>query len=252
MGKKYIVVGASSGIGKAIAEQLLREGNQVALLARRDKILKQFADEFNTDSKNRNAITIKYDSNQFDKSGTIFNKIVKELGGDLDGIIYASGVMPAVGVDEYNTEKDLQMLNTNLLGAIAILNPAAEYFGKKGSGFIAGISSIAGDRGRRGNPVYNTSKAGLNTYLEALRNRLAVKGVQIVTIKPGFVSTDMLAGVKVPDKGFLKPITAEEAAATIIRRINSGSENFYVPAKWALVGLIIKNIPSFIFRKLNI
>lgn len=251
MRKKFIVVGASSGIGKALAEQLLSEGNQVALLARRDKILKEFATKFNTDPKNRLALIVKYDSTLFASAKTVFAKILKEFGS-IDGIYYASGVMPAVAPDEFSTDKDLAMLNTNLLGAIAILNPAAEYFQSIGKGMIAGISSIAGDRGRRGAPVYNTSKSALNTYLEALRNRLAVKGVQIVTIKPGFVSTDMLKDAKVPDKGFLKPITPEAAAKIIIQKISSGSEEFYVPGRWALVGLIIRNIPSFIFRKLNI
>jgi short-subunit dehydrogenase len=251
MGKKYIVVGASSGIGKALAEKLLREGNQVALLARRDKILKEFATEFNKE-KSKNALTIKYDSNHFDKSGSVFSKILKEFDNSLDGIFYASGVMPKVEADEFNTEKDLQMMNTNLLGAIAILNPAAEYFSQKGTGFIAGISSVAGDRGRRGNPVYNASKAGLNFYLEALRNRLAVKGVQIVTIKPGFVATDMLKDAKVPDKGFLRPISAAKAADIILREIEKGKEEFYVPARWGFVMCIIRNIPSFIFRRLSI
>lgn len=251
MGKKYIVVGASSGIGKAIAEKLLKDGHQVALLARRDKILKEFAVAFNQDSQRR-AITVKYDSNHFDKSGAVFSKILKEFDGELDGVIYASGVMPKVEPDEYNTEKDLTMMNTNLLGAIAILNPASEYFAHRGKGVIAAISSVAGDRGRRGNPVYNASKAGLNTYLEALRNRLSVKGVQVVTIKPGFVATDMLKDAQVPNKGFLQPIPADRAAEIILDNIENGKEEFYVPARWGLVMCIIRNIPSFIFRKLNI
>jgi short-subunit dehydrogenase len=251
MGKKYIVIGASSGIGYAIAEKLLSEGNQVALLARRDKILKVFANRFNKDDK-QPALTIKYDSNQFDKSGTVFKRILKEFNQELDGIIYASGIMPKIEPDEFDTEKDLNMMNTNLLGAIAFINPAASYFQEKGSGFIAGISSVAGDRGRRGNPVYNASKGGLNIYLEALRNRLAVKGVQVVTIKPGFVATDMLKDAQVPDKGFLKPISVEKAAEIILKNIEKGKEEFYVPARWGLVMMIIRNIPSFIFRKLNI
>jgi short-subunit dehydrogenase len=251
MGKNYIVVGASSGIGKALAAQLLRSGNQVALLARRDKILKEFANEFNKDG-NRPAITVKYDSNHFDKSGTVFKKILKEFGGEVHGVIYASGVMPAVGPDEFNTEKDLEMLNTNLLGAVAFLNSAAEYFQSKKSGLIVGISSVAGDRGRRGNPVYNASKGALSIYLEALRNRLSQFSVQVVTVKPGFVSTDMLKDAKVPTKGFLKPITPEKAASIILKNVESGKEEFYVPGRWALVMFIIRNIPSFIFKKLNV
>ena len=98
------------------------------------------------------------------------------------------------------------------------------------------------------NPVYCTSKAALNTYLEALRNRLAVKGVQVTTVKPGFVETDMVAG----RSGLLWMISPEEAADTIVRRVERGAESFYVPARWRLVGTIVRALPSFIFRRINI
>ncbi len=251
MGKNYIVVGASSGIGKALAEQLLQKGHRVALLARRDKVLQEFANKFNSGNESK-ALTIKYDSHHFDKSKDVFRKILNAFNGELDGILYAAGVMHSVGDQEYNTQKDLDMMNTNLLGAIAILNPAAEYFHSRSKGFIAAISSVAGDRGRKGNPAYNASKAGLNTYLEALRNRLGSKGIQVVTVKPGFVATDMLQGVKVPQKGFLKPIPPERAAKIILSKIEAGAEEFYVPARWGIVMFLIQKIPSFIFKRLNV
>ena len=84
------------------------------------------------------------------------------------------------------------MLETNLLGAVAWLNQAARLFERMGGGQIVGISSIAGERGRVAGPVYNTSKAALNTYLEALRNRLTRHGVNVLTVRPGFVQTELL------------------------------------------------------------
>ncbi|HNI97518.1 MAG TPA: SDR family NAD(P)-dependent oxidoreductase, partial [Leptospiraceae bacterium] len=115
-------------------------------------------------------------------------------------------------------------------------------------GKIIGISSIAGDRGRVGNPVYNTSKAAMNTYLEALRNRLARKGILVLTVKPGFIDTDMTKGMQ----GLFWLISAAKAAEIIIRAADRNKESIYVPWKWSLVALIIKNIPNFIFKKLNV
>lgn len=243
MEKKIIVVGASSGIGAAIAEQLLKQGNSVVLVARRDKELKKIADI----SGSGKAVILKNDVTEFAKVDSAFKKAVKELGG-LDEIYFASGIMEEIAPEEYNTTKDIAMLNTNLLGATAWLNPAAAYFTENKKGKIIGISSIAGDRGRVGNPVYNASKAGFNTYLEALRNRLNKKGIQVVTVKPGFIDTDMTKG----RPGLFWLISAEKAAKIILANTDSNKEEFYVPARWGLIGFIIKNIPSFIFKKLSI
>ncbi|EID99982.1 SDR family NAD(P)-dependent oxidoreductase [Leptospira licerasiae] len=241
MAKKIIVVGASSGIGKEIASQLIEQGHQVAAFARREKELKKLPA-----SKVKN-LFVKHDVTEYSKVPGEFAKAVKALGG-LDEIYYASGVMHRVGEEEFPIDKDLEMLEVNLLGCVAWLDSAAAYFQEKKAGKIIGISSIAGDRGRRGNPVYNASKAGMTTYLEALRNRLAVKGIQVVTVKPGMIETPMTEGLP----GLMWLITAKEAAQVILAKVNAGKENFYVPARWALVSLIIRLIPSFIFRRLSI
>ncbi|TGL44716.1 SDR family NAD(P)-dependent oxidoreductase [Leptospira perdikensis] len=250
MGKKIIIVGASSGIGKAIAEAELNAGNSVVLLARREKSLESIAKKANT-TKEKRAFPLVFDVTKFATAEKTFAKAVSLLGG-VDEVYFASGVMPEITSNEYNTTKDLEMLNVNLLGAVAFLNPVATYFTKQKSGKIVGISSIAGERGRKGNPVYNTSKAALNIYLEALRNRLSESNVQVTTIKPGFVITEMTKGLDLPKKGLLKAITAEEAANKILTIVASGKDEAFVPGIWALVGLIIRNIPNFIFKKLSI
>ncbi|TGK05527.1 SDR family NAD(P)-dependent oxidoreductase [Leptospira langatensis] len=242
MAKKIIVVGASSGIGKEIATQLIAEGHQVAAFARREKELKKIAPS----SKTKN-LFVKHDVTEYSKVPGEFSKAVKALGG-LDEIYYASGVMHRVGPEEFPVQKDLEMLEVNLLGCVAWLDSAAAYFQEKKAGKIIGISSIAGDRGRRGNPVYNASKAGMSTYLEALRNRLAVQGIQVVTVKPGMIQTPMTEGLS----GLMWLITAKEAAQVILAKVNAGREVFYVPARWAIVSLIIRLIPSFIFRRLSV
>jgi NAD(P)-dependent dehydrogenase (short-subunit alcohol dehydrogenase family) len=156
--------------------------------------------------------------------------------------------MPRVAEDEYSFEKDRSMIEVNLLGAIAWINEAAERFKANGRGTIVGVSSVAGDRGRRGQPVYCTSKAALDTYLEAVRNRVGRSGVRVVTVKPGPVDTPMTRGLdKLP---LLIPV--EAAARQILAAAARGKRVAYVPGKWRPIMAVLRSIPSPVFQKLNV
>lgn len=242
-----IVVGASSGIGEEIARRLVERGGRVALLARRGAALAALCDELNAAAGEERAIAAEHDVADREDIPRLFQDLTQRLGG-LDAVFYAAGVMPHVEPDEYSTEKDAAMIAVNVTGAVAWLNEAARRFDRLGEGTIVGVSSIAGDRGRRGNPVYCTTKAALNTYLEGLRNRLLVKGVKVVTIKPGFVDTAMTRG----KPGLIWLISAKEAAARIVAAAEKGKHTAYVPGQWRLVGLVLRSIPSFIFKRLNV
>jgi NAD(P)-dependent dehydrogenase (short-subunit alcohol dehydrogenase family) len=242
---KAIVVGASSGIGEAIAKRLSAEGASVALVARRADELARVKDGLVHRDR---AFVYAHDVTRFEATADLFGRIVEDLGG-LDLLVYAAGVMPKLEEGEYSFDKDRQMVEVNLLGAMAWMNPAAARFEAQRGGTIVGISSIAGERGRRGNPAYCTSKAALTTYLESLRNRVARYGVNVVTIKPGFVDTQMTRGMK----GLLWLISPSQAAETSLAIAHDrGGPSVFVPARWWLVAFIIRHIPSFLFRRLNI
>jgi short-subunit dehydrogenase len=246
---RAIVIGASSGIGAALTRRLALSGYLVAAVARRQELLEELCNSVNANLPGEdNPVVMPYvnDVSNFEEVPELFQEIIQELGG-LDLIVYAAAIQPAVDVQEFNFAKDQAMINTNLLGAIAWLNEAAVRFGRGRRGQIIGISSIAGDRGRVAAPVYNTSKAGLNTYLEALRNRLSRRGVTVTTIKPGFVETRLLENAT---KAFWV-ISPEEAAKQIQTAIERRQQTVYVPKRWFIVGLIIRHIPSFIFRRLS-
>jgi decaprenylphospho-beta-D-erythro-pentofuranosid-2-ulose 2-reductase len=234
-----IVVGASSGIGLEVARQLVQEGARVALVARRGDRLTAIAQELGA-----NALAVQHDVTQFDEVPALFQKITHELGG-LDLIVYASGAMPQVGAHEYCFEKDRQMIDVNVLGAIAWLNEAAVRFENTRSGSIVGIGSVAGDRGRQGQPVYNASKAALCTYLEALRNRLSRHGVIVSTIKPGPTATEMTAHLS------MKMSDPRDVAAFILRKADRNGEH-YVKFAHRVAFAIIRSIPSAIFRRLKV
>jgi len=140
------------------------------------------------------------------------------------------------------------MVEVNLIGALAWLNPVAEMFQSAQAGQIVGIGSVAGDRGRVGNPGYNTSKAGLATYLEALRNRLTRRGVRVLTVKPGFVQTEMIKAAQGPTPFMIAP---EKAADDIWKAMQKRKQMIYTPSIWRWIMLAIQHTPSFIFRRLS-
>ena len=242
-----IVVGASSGIGAALVRRLAADGCRVAAVARRGEKLGELEREIEESGAAGTVLTFVHDVENEAEVSDLFVEITRSLGG-LDLVIYAAGVMHPVDFSEYDTAKDLHMVRVNLAGAVAWLNPAAARFEALGAGTVVGIGSVAGDRGRSKSPVYNTSKAGLHTYLEALRNRIARRGVKVVTVKPGFVDTAMTRGMP----GLFWVISPDRAAAIILKKARRGVVTAYVPARWRVVMWIIRSIPSWIFRRLKV
>ncbi len=235
-----IVVGASSGIGEELVRQLAQDGCRVAAVARRADRLDALATEFPD-----RVFPVAHDVTDYDEVPSLFQDIAQKLGG-LDIIVYAAGVMPEVSEHEFSFEKDRKMVEVNVLGAIAWLDQAAIRFENTGSGVIVGIGSVAGERGRQAQPVYNMSKAALATYLEALRNRLSRRGVRVVTIKPGPTATEMTAHLHM--KGMM---TAAKTAEIILKKSRKNGE-YFIKFTHKIAFAIIRNIPSGVFRKLKI
>lgn len=241
--RRALVIGASSGIGAALARQLAREGYALALLARRQDMLETLCKEINAASGESRAVFYVHDVREYAAVPALLQRILADLGS-LDLVVYNAGVnLP----DAYNFENDRLMTEVNFIGALAWLDRVAALFQQLRSGQIVGISSVAGDRGRAGNPAYTASKAALTCYLEALRNRLSRYGVHVLTVKPGFVQTDMLKQARRP----FMVIPPEQAAADICKAIRRRKQSLYTPARWGLIMLIIRLIPSFLFRRLR-
>jgi len=240
--RKAIVFGASTGIGAELVRSLAKSGVQVIAIARRQGLLDQLASEFLG-----LVLPVTMDLTAACDASEILADLCDQLGG-CDLYIYCAGIMPRVGKDEYPTEMDIESIDVNFTSAVRWLNAVALRCQSLKSGTIVGISSVAGDRGRRGGPVYAATKAGFTIYLEALRNRLAVQGVRVVTIKPGPVSTPMTDGLaKLP-----LMITADKAATLILEHARKGTSVAYVPGVWKLLMAIIRSIPQVIFQRLDI
>lgn len=243
--KTAIIIGASSGFGAALARELAGHGYDLGLFSRRLDRLQAVAEDVN--ALGRQAFVHQHDVCQTEQVPAIFQKAVRELGG-LDLFIYNAGTMFPQDPDNYDSAQDQEVLQVNLVGAAAWLAPVAERFARAGGGHIVGVGSIAGERGRRGLPAYAASKAGLHTYLEGLRNRVSRHGVTVTTLKPGQMETDMLANAA----KVRSPIAVERAAKLAWNAIDAKKQVAYIPARWALVGLLIRHIPSFIFRRMNL
>ena len=244
--KRAIIVGASSGIGAALARRLAIEGYSLALLARRADRLAALCQEINARAGEIRAIFYVHNVTDYDSVPGLVQEITSTLGG-LDLFIYNSGILFPSGLKHFDFEKDRRMTEVNYLGALAWMNPVAALFHRQKAGQIVGISSVAGERGRVGNPAYNASKAAFTCYLEALRNRLTRRGVNVLTVKPGYVLTDMTAGMK----NLYFAISPERAAADICKAIHKRKQVIYTASIWWLVMFVVRNIPSIIFRRLS-
>jgi short-subunit dehydrogenase len=245
-----LILGASSGIGAALARELARQGYRLALVARNEAALVALANEINADHAGPpQARSYPYDVRAFDDAPALYQRITDDLGGAraLRLVAYVAGVMPPGEGGVWSFDEERAMIETNLLGAVRWLDLAAESFARAGEGVIVGVSSTGGDRGRRGNSVYMASKAGLSTYLESLRYRLRGTGVRVVTIKPGYVATPMTAGLKLPQALIITP---ERAAQRIAQAARKGSGVVYVPGYWAPIMWGIRQLPAAAMARL--
>jgi len=244
--KRAIVVGASGGIGAALVQRLVDHGYRVAAIARREHVLREVCERAGGGEMPR-ALPYVHDVRNNEQAPALFERVVQDLDG-LDLLVYAAGIMPRIGPEEFDTDTDKAIVEVNVVGAMSWLNLGARRFLVQKGGTLVGIGSVAGDRGRRGNPAYCASKAALHTYLEALRNRLSQHGVHVLTVKPGPVNTPMTEGL---DK---LPMLAEpdRVAAAIHKAIARGAQTAYVPLQWSVVMAGIRSIPSVIFRRMDI
>ena len=176
-------------------------------------------------------------------------KFYDQLPVKPDVVVVAFGVLGNTETAMKKWSSAEEIISSNFVGAVSILNVIASDFQQRGSGTIVGISSVAGERGRQSNFIYGSAKAGLTSYLSGLRNRLTKSNVHVVTVKPGFVRTKMTMDMATPELLTAKP---EQVAKCIDRAIEKKVNVIYVLPIWRSIMLIIKLIPEFIFKKLSL
>lgn len=239
-----LIIGAKSDIAKEVARVYAKNGYNIYLASRQSEDLKDLANDIKIRS-NLDVKLCEFDIAKFETHQDFYNSLQEKPLG----VIVVAGYMAEQKDCENDFEKTLNTINVNFTGAISILNIISNDMEKNKNGFIVGVSSVAGDRGRKANYIYGSSKAGFSAYLSGLRNRLFESKVQVLTVKPGFVATKMTAGLDLPQKLTAQP---EEVAKDIFVAQQKGKDVLYTKGIWRLIMLIIKHIPEVIFKKLSI
>jgi len=173
---------------------------------------------------------------------------IEAAHGDFDGVLMAAGWMPEDNDAMRRDTPALQVITSNFTGPGALLNADADVFEARKKGFIVGISSVAGDRGRQSNYLYGAAKGGFGIYLAGLRNRLFASGVPVLTIKPGFVDTRMTWGLP----GLFLVADPMQLGEQIVQAQAAGKNTVYLPSFWRLIMLIIQHVPEFVFKRLKL
>lgn len=239
-----LVLGATSDMAVAIAKKFAANGYDIQLAARNSERLRPLQSDLTI----RSSITCsihEFDAGQLATHATFLSSLPTRA----DITICVFGYLG----DQQRAESDWseceRILQTNYVGAVSILNLVANDYATKGTGVIAGISSVAGERGRQSNYFYGSAKAGFTTYLSGLRNRLFHKNVHVLTVQPGFVYTKMTENMPLPG---LLTATPEVVAAVVYRAVQKKKNVVYVKWFWRWIMLIIKSIPEFMFKKLKL
>jgi NAD(P)-dependent dehydrogenase (short-subunit alcohol dehydrogenase family) len=181
--KKIWVTGASSGIGRAVAEKFAKEGWKVAVSARREEILNEM-------SKNENIFSFPLDVTNFDNCKSTFDKILEQFG-NIDICFLCSGTYDPKKEQEINIEQNKFVMNVNYFGTLNCVKSVEEYFKKEKKGQISIVSSIAGYRGLPNSSGYGPSKAALTNFAESIYFDFKKHNVKVSVVSPGFIKTPL-------------------------------------------------------------
>ena len=238
---RVFVAGATSAIAQATARLLAARGASFYLVARDAAKLAAVEADLRARGAAR-VVSAVADLDDFARHPALLDEASSALGG-LDIVFVAHGVLPDQRECEQSFARTLAALNTNFLGAVSLAGEAANRLGRGAS--LVVIGSVAGDRGRASNYVYGAAKGGLAVFLEGLRHRLHAAGVNVVTVKPGFVDTPMT-------RAFAKgPLWAspDTIARGIVRAIDRRRGDVYLPGFWRGIMAVVRALPDRIFLR---
>jgi short-subunit dehydrogenase len=247
MSENVVILGATSGIARALAHVLSRRGCRLVLAGRSRAELEKVAGDLHI-RYGADCHVEPFDALDFDGHPAFFQRCLDHFGGDLMGVVLCFGYMTEQAKAQTDLEEARRTVDVNFTSAVSLLSLAANELERRRAGYIAAVSSVAGDRGRQSNYIYGSAKAGLSAFLEGLRNRLFRAGVHVLTVKPGFTDTPMTHGLV--DPGSPLVASPERVARDIDRAIRARKDEIYTPWFWGSILVIIRSIPGPLFKRM--
>jgi decaprenylphospho-beta-D-erythro-pentofuranosid-2-ulose 2-reductase len=242
-----VMLGASKGIGRALARQLAERGDRLCLLGRDvDDLARSARDlDVRVGAGSAGVTVASCDLTDPDTFGPALDAAAVALGR-VDAVIVTAGDYATQAVLESDRDRLRRLLTVNFAHTVLFCEDARRRLLSAG-GTLCVVSSVAGERGRKPVILYGAAKAGLSGYLEGLDHKFRSQGLKVICVKPGFVKTGMTAGLDPP------PFAGEptDVARDIVRAIDRGTPVVYTPRIWALVMLVIRLLPRAVMRKIN-
>ena len=248
--RKIVLLGGTRGIGRAFGRLAMARGHGLCLLGRNPDELERSAADLRIrgtgDHEAPSVPVAECDLRRPETFGPALDAADRALGG-FDTVVVTAADFASQDALEADHERARDLLTTNFANTVVFCEHARERLLKRGGGTMCVLSSVAGDRGRKPVILYGASKAGLSAYLEGLDHKFRAQGLVTVCVKPGFVKTEMTAGLEPP------PFAGEPegVARDILKAIERGAPVVYTPWIWRYVMLIIRHLPRFVMRRMG-
>ena len=242
-----IILGATKGIGRALARRLTARGDHVHLLGRDLDELGRCAQDLAVRQPSTPPVSWSFcDLEQPDSFAPALDRATQELGR-IDTVIVTAGLFATQDRLEHDAEFLRRLLTVNFSHTVLFCEEARKRLLQQGGGTLCVFSSVAGERGRKPVVLYGAAKAGLSRYLEGLDHKFRSSGLKTVCVKPGFVRTSMTDGLPEP------PFAADPdaVASTALRAIERGTPVAYAPPIWALIMMVIRWLPRGVMRRIG-
>lgn len=248
--KTVLILGATSGLARALASQWARRRYQLVLAARDEEELETVAADLRVRWGAR-VQTLAFDATNYRTHPAFWKRALAAANGEIDGVCLCFGTMFSQQETAHDWAKSKATIDGNYSAAVSILNIAADYYetrAAKRRGWVCVVSSVAGDRGRASNYIYGSAKGAVSIYAQGLRQRLAKSGTTVTTVKPGPLDTGMTWGL---DK---LPLLAapESAAKEIVRAVRRRQDIVYTPAPWRIIMTLLCLVPEKLWKKVNL
>ena len=244
---KVVILGGTSGMGRAIAQKLSERGDSIFLLGYPEADLEKSAADLK--ARSPKGVTTKYAVLDLEKPETFAAALdaADKALSNFDSVIVTAAMFatPEKMADDFELLR--RLVTVNYANTVVFCEHVKKRLLARGGGKLTVFSSVAGERGRKPVGIYGSSKAGLTVYLEALDHKHHADGLSVLCVKPGFVKTGMTAGLKPP------PFAGEpdQVARDVIAAMDAGKPVLYTPGMWALVMFVIRMLPRFVMRKIN-